>query len=330
MTTTKRIKKLIAMLLVFAMVLSTATVYAAAANTSKTTDNKVEFTDVSPNAWYYEAVMALADAGILKGYGNGKFGPEDPVTYGQMAVILMRLSVPVAAELPPAEGYDYYTMNMHNAYVFFKASARINGNDPKFLVNGNVMPASYWWPKHQNNMYYLGELPAEFGNIKPDTYAYKPAQRGQAITYLYNFIMNASTAKDGTKPEEVITILGQPEKNITTANIPDWNKVVANDFANLYPGKYSDHIDPRTGEKVRYAQFASALGQPMQDSEIILKAYQIGLVQGRSNNACEPTGTLTRAEFCQMLYNAGITGSIAKFFPFENDRYAPYAGYVNP
>ena len=49
------------------------------------------FSDVRPGAWYYDAVMTMADNGILGGYGNGKFGPDDPLTYQQLWTILDRI-----------------------------------------------------------------------------------------------------------------------------------------------------------------------------------------------------------------------------------------------
>ena len=35
--------------------------------------------------------MTMADNGILAGYGNGKFGPDDPITYQQLWTILDRI-----------------------------------------------------------------------------------------------------------------------------------------------------------------------------------------------------------------------------------------------
>ena len=46
------------------------------------------FTDVAANAWYADAVNWAVASGIMDGYGNGAFGPEDPITREQMAVIL--------------------------------------------------------------------------------------------------------------------------------------------------------------------------------------------------------------------------------------------------
>ena len=46
------------------------------------------FTDVAADAWYADAVNWAAANGIVDGYGDGKFGPEDSITREQMAVLL--------------------------------------------------------------------------------------------------------------------------------------------------------------------------------------------------------------------------------------------------
>lgn len=49
------------------------------------------FTDVQPGAYYDEAIGELYDDGVIKGLGGGKFGPNDYVTRGQVAVMMQRL-----------------------------------------------------------------------------------------------------------------------------------------------------------------------------------------------------------------------------------------------
>ena len=46
------------------------------------------FTDVAAGAWYADAVNWAASKGIVNGYGDGTFGPEDSITREQMAVLL--------------------------------------------------------------------------------------------------------------------------------------------------------------------------------------------------------------------------------------------------
>ncbi len=52
-------------------------------------DSANPFTDLTQD-WYVDAVKWAAANGIVEGYGNGKYGPEDSITREQMAVILWR------------------------------------------------------------------------------------------------------------------------------------------------------------------------------------------------------------------------------------------------
>lgn len=54
------------------------------------------FKDVPQSQWSYGAIAALANAGVINGYGDGRFGPNDSITRAQMASILVK-----AFELPP-------------------------------------------------------------------------------------------------------------------------------------------------------------------------------------------------------------------------------------
>ena len=47
------------------------------------------FTDVPTNHWANGYVAKAAEQGIINGYGNGKFGPSDSVTYAQMVKMLV-------------------------------------------------------------------------------------------------------------------------------------------------------------------------------------------------------------------------------------------------
>ena len=50
----------------------------------------MSFADVDQAAWYAEAVRWAASCGIVAGYDNGNFGPNDPITREQLAAILYR------------------------------------------------------------------------------------------------------------------------------------------------------------------------------------------------------------------------------------------------
>lgn len=49
-----------------------------------------DFTDVKEGSWYYNAVVWCSGNGLVAGYPNGRFGPNDDVTREQLAVMLWR------------------------------------------------------------------------------------------------------------------------------------------------------------------------------------------------------------------------------------------------
>lgn len=62
------------------------------------TGNSV-FTDVADGQWYAPAVTWAAANGVVNGYDNGQFGPNDKITREQLAIMLWRYSgSPAAAE----------------------------------------------------------------------------------------------------------------------------------------------------------------------------------------------------------------------------------------
>ena len=58
----------------------------------------MDFSDVDPAAYYAEAIRWATSEGIVGGYGGGVFGPDDPITREQLAVMLHRYA--------QHEGYD--------------------------------------------------------------------------------------------------------------------------------------------------------------------------------------------------------------------------------
>ncbi|NLO38261.1 MAG: hypothetical protein GX115_02130 [Ruminiclostridium sp.] len=64
------------------------------------------FTDVKPGAYYAHAAAWAQKKGIIAGYGNGMFGPDDSITREQMATMLWRYAgSPVAAD---SKGFDAF------------------------------------------------------------------------------------------------------------------------------------------------------------------------------------------------------------------------------
>ena len=49
------------------------------------------YTDVPTTMWCYHPIMTLTEGGLLAGYGNGKFGPNDTLTKEQVSIIYTRM-----------------------------------------------------------------------------------------------------------------------------------------------------------------------------------------------------------------------------------------------
>ncbi|MCL2226292.1 MAG: S-layer homology domain-containing protein [Oscillospiraceae bacterium] len=51
-----------------------------------------QFGDITPSAWYHEAVAYVYDGGIMSGFPDGTFGPEQALTRAEIVTILYRLA----------------------------------------------------------------------------------------------------------------------------------------------------------------------------------------------------------------------------------------------
>ena len=68
------------------------------------------FKDVSTANGYYKAIAAMAEKGMIGGYGDGRFGPNDPIKRGQMASILVK-----AFDLPRETVYNHPFKDIRNS-----------------------------------------------------------------------------------------------------------------------------------------------------------------------------------------------------------------------
>lgn len=66
------------------------------------TDRTVDFSDVSGNAWYYDAVRTAVSYGWVTGYEDGTFRPEQSIARGETATIVNRM----LARIPDLNAID--------------------------------------------------------------------------------------------------------------------------------------------------------------------------------------------------------------------------------
>ena len=68
-----------------------------------------EFTDVASDAWYAAGVAWASSKGIVSGYGDGKFGPNDEVTREQMALIMYNFTKAMGYDITGSASLDKFS-----------------------------------------------------------------------------------------------------------------------------------------------------------------------------------------------------------------------------
>ncbi len=121
---------------------------------------RIHFDDVKEDQWYSEAVKWAAANSIVNGYGDGRFGPDDPITREQLAAILYRY------ELHKGGGIGG-TWTFSTAYSDFEE------------VSDWAVEAMYWMTAN-------GVINGKPGNLLDPKGS---ATRAEAATMLYRYVV---------------------------------------------------------------------------------------------------------------------------------------------
>ncbi|MBD7986257.1 S-layer homology domain-containing protein [Sporosarcina sp. Sa2YVA2] len=87
-----------------------AAIIAKMTNVDLSTVKNPGYKDVSTENGYYKAIAAMTEKGMISGYGDGRFGPNDPIKRGQMASILVK-----AFDLPRERIYNHPFKDIRNS-----------------------------------------------------------------------------------------------------------------------------------------------------------------------------------------------------------------------
>jgi len=100
------------------------------------------FKDVSELNGYYKAIAALAEANIIGGYEDGRYGPNDPIKRGQLASILVK-----AFDLPrysfsyvdnPFKDVVYSESHGSNILILYRLGIAGGTSPDRFSINTPV------------------------------------------------------------------------------------------------------------------------------------------------------------------------------------------------
>lgn len=148
---------------------------------------KTLFTDVAPGSWYSGYVNLSYDRGLLAGYGDGTFGPDDPVTYGQAATLLLRILGYTSQEVGKIWPTDY--VNYAHALELDKGLS-LSANDRLTRAQAAVLLYNTLRtePKDGPNEFYMtfGETAAIQPAIVLDTNAVNGTAKNQLMVCTIN------------------------------------------------------------------------------------------------------------------------------------------------
>lgn len=227
------------------------------------------FSDVSSDAWYYDAVNALTKSGILNGYEDGTFRPNNPITIGEMCAIVWRI---VGDKVPTGKWTDEALLERPYR--------------------------SHWASIYE-------EYCSSYGYIASDYFLYdadkglnkgldENAMRAEAISIVVQIVKYDSNA------EYWIDKLNTRQQ--TNGRRTDWTLEQIPDYEAMMPWtERRIHALSRSFITIRRLDYEVRTGYLYNVSF----AYNLGIAngideQGTSNG----TASVTRAEFCQMLFNA--------------------------
>ncbi len=115
-----------------------ATIIARLDGADVTGYTNTKFTDVDMNAYYGKSVAWAADKGLISGYQNGKFGPNDNITREQMAAIIYnylkyaKVSLPTTLNVPIFTDSNKVSVWANEAVTVITNSGLMQGSDNRF------------------------------------------------------------------------------------------------------------------------------------------------------------------------------------------------------
>ncbi len=232
------------------------------------------YRDVASDAWYYHPVMTLTEGGLLNGYGEGLFGPEDPLTKGQVSILFTRL--------------------IGNTVV---------GDGGSYAPYSDKTPATRAFAA----IWYAGRLSSTGGSASLTFYETSLAKDAGGLVYsissdgrlgsmwraVYdNWRASLAAGKD-------IQYIASVEELPDASEIHRWIEENWEQMASILHTN-APTVGGRPDNRTIKEKTIDAC------EEAICRAYNLGMISGVDEKGTfDPYGTLTRGQLAQMLYNMG-------------------------
>lgn len=226
------------------------------------------YTDVPSTFWAYHPIMTMTEGGLLAGYGNHLFGPNDTLTKEQLDIIRTRIhdaDYPVSASGNKAFASRAYAVILLSEDMVTGGSHILTTYESSIIRDSGIS-GGLVYSLAQNDKAAIGSMwQCVYDNWRASLAA------GRSTDY----IASVDELPDADKIHQWI------EEN--------WKEM--SDLLNINnPAKYAS-VHDRTVATCEQA---------------ICRAYNLGMVSGYdSAGSFGPYNNLTRAQLSQMLYNMG-------------------------
>lgn len=226
------------------------------------------YTDVPSTFWAYHPIMTMTEGGLLAGYGNHLFGPNDTLTKEQLDIIRTRIH---EADYPvSASGNKAFASRAYAVILLSKDMAtggsHILTTYESSIIRDSGISGGLVYSLAQNDKAAIGSM---WRGVYDNWRASLAAGRST------DYIASVNELPDADKIHQWI------EEN--------WKEM--SDLLNINnPAKYAS-VHDRTVATCE---------------QVICRAYNLGMVSGYdSAGSFGPYNNLTRAQLSQMLYNMG-------------------------
>ena len=310
-----------------ALVLALAVVFSLGVGISYAEKSAPTYTDVPETYWGYEAIAkwSTKEYGILQGYGNGMFGPNDPITAEQLAWINGRICG-IADTDAKYEGNGKRQLTRAEAVAIIAQAFCIEPleyTSNTFADNANI-PAMY--RGYVNAMKAAGYIQGMGNNTFGPNSTYT---RAQALQVIYNMISditdkNASNVnaadnyvirkagvqlKDSTINGNLIVGHGVGDGEVTLDNVTVNGKLIV--F-----GGGSNSIIVRGKSSIANIDVYKTTGQPVRikvEGEAVVKTVTVAndgkvIVNGAITTLIADDNTSVELQKAQVA-NISVTGS---------------------
>ena len=174
----------------------------------------MQFSDVPEGQWYSEAVRWAASETLVAGYGDGRFGTNDPITQEQLDLIFQRYTdQPVTDGIPGFDGSSRHTTRAQAATAVMNYAQLSRRGTGKVLVayfsaTGNTRP--------------VAEKVAEVTG--GDLFEIVPAQPYTAADLNYNTECRANAEQNdpGARPAIASTVENMEQYDAVFIGYPIW------------------------------------------------------------------------------------------------------------